>query len=234
MRTVVEAMTALPSIIAGLFIYAFYILTFHGPKSGFAAALALTVMMLPIIIRAADVVLRLVPGSLKEASLALGAGQWRTLWHVTLPTARSGLATAVILGMARGIGETSPVLLTAGVTPYVNHNPFEGPQVSLPLQTLLMTRSPYKPYIARGFGAAAVLMMIVLVLFILARKIGGRGPGNLTKRQLARAVAASRRDMVRLERAAATITPEPATHVVLLEPDSPTVTGDSMEKGNPQ
>ena len=198
-RTVVEAMTALPSIIAGLFIYAFYILTFHLPKSGFAAALALSIMMLPIIIRAADVVLRLVPSSLKEASLALGASQWRTVWRVTLPTARSGLATAVILGMARGIGETSPVLLTAGSTTFINHNPFNGPQVSLPLLTLEMTRSPYKPYIARGFGAAATLMVIVLVLFVAARMLGGRGPGNLSPRQQARATAASQRDLARFE-----------------------------------
>jgi phosphate transport system permease protein len=210
-RTVVEAMTALPSIIAGLFIYAFYILTFHLPKSGFAAALALSIMMLPIIIRAADVVLRLVPDSLKEASLALGASQWRTVWQVTLPTARSGLATAVILGMARGIGETSPVLLTAGSTTFVNHNPFNGPQVSLPLLTLEMTRSPYKPYIARGFGAAATLMVIVLVLFIAARRIGGRGPGNLSPRQQARAAAASRRDVTRYE-ASPAVLPEAADH----------------------
>ncbi len=77
------------------------------PRSGFAAALALSVMMLPIIARAADVVLRVVPGGLREASLALGASRWRTVWHVVLPTARPGLATAVILGVARGVGETS-------------------------------------------------------------------------------------------------------------------------------
>ena len=115
-RTVVEAMTALPDIIAGLFIYATLILIFHLGPSGFAAATALAVTILPIIIRASDVVFRLVPGSLKEASLALGASRWRTTWHVLLPTARSGLATAVILGAARAIGETSPVLLTAGAT----------------------------------------------------------------------------------------------------------------------
>ena len=107
-RTVVEAMTALPSIVAGLFIYTVLILGLGFPRSGFAAAMALSVMMLPIIARASDVVLRVVPGGLREASLALGASRWRTVWHVVLPTARPGLATALILGVARGIGETSP------------------------------------------------------------------------------------------------------------------------------
>jgi phosphate transport system permease protein len=198
-RTVTEAMTALPSIVAGLFIFATYILLLHGPKSGFAASLALSIMMLPIIIRSADVVLRLVPGTLKEASLALGAGNLRTLWQVTLPTARSGLATAVILGMARGIGETSPVLITAGVATHVNFNPFTGPQPSLPLLTLLLTRSSSNSYVARGFGAGGTLLVLVLLLFVIARTIGGRGPGNLSDRQQKRAMAASRRDLARWE-----------------------------------
>ncbi len=202
-RTIVEAMTALPSIVAGLFIYATFILILGFGKSGLAASLALSVMMLPIIIRAADVVIRLVPGSLKEASRALGSGQWRTVWHVVLPTARSGLTTAVILGTARGIGETSPVLLTAGYTAAMNHNPFSGPQVSLPLATFELVRSPQPTMIARGFATAAVLLMLVLVLFVIARVIGGRAPGDLTRRQEHRRVLASRRDSQRFaERAA--------------------------------
>ena len=190
-RTIVEAMTALPSIVAGLFIYATWILILGQDKSGFAAALALSVMMLPIVIRAADVVLRLVPGSLKEASLALGAGQWRTVWHVVLPTARSGLATAVILGAARGIGETSPVLLTAGFTASSNSNPFKGPMVSLPLATFQFVKYPQATMLARGFGAAAALLAMVLVLFVVARLIGGRGPGVLSPRQMRRAARRS-------------------------------------------
>lgn len=193
-RTVVEAMTALPSIVAGLFIYATIILILGFPRSGFAAALAITVMMLPIIIRSADVVLRLVPSGLKEASQALGSSRWRTVWHVVLPTARSGLATAVILGTARGIGETSPVLLTAGLTTFVNLNPFVGPMISLPLATFTFVRSPEQTMISRGFGSAAVLMLMVLVLFAVARVIGGRGPGVLTARQLRRRLAQSRAD----------------------------------------
>ncbi|MFJ5829690.1 phosphate ABC transporter permease PstA [Streptomyces sp. NPDC093089] len=201
-RTIVEAMTALPSIVAGLFVYATAILALGLGKSGFAASLALSVMMLPIIIRAADVVIRLVPGSLREASYALGAGQWRTVWTVVLPTARSGLTTAVILGTARGIGETSPVLLTSGAATGLNLNPFDGPQTSLPLATFTLVASPEKTMIARGFGCAALLMALVLLLFLLARLIGGRGPGQLSRRQQRRRAAASLRDLERMAPAA--------------------------------
>ncbi len=187
-RTIVEAMTALPSVVAGLFVYA-AIITLQatlgvGQKSGFAASLALSVMMLPIMIRAADVVLRLVPGNLKEAASALGAPRWRVVWHVVLPTSRSGIMTAIILGTARGIGETSPVLLTAGYTTGFNLNPFSGPMVSLPLVTFSLTKSPEPGFIARGFGAATVLMLLVLALFVMARVIGGRSAGELSGRQL--------------------------------------------------
>ncbi|MYV52845.1 phosphate ABC transporter permease PstA [Streptomyces sp. SID3212] len=196
-RTVVEAMTALPSIVAGLFIYATVILTLGLGRSGFAASLALAVMMLPIIIRASDVVIRLVPGTLREASYALGTSRWRTVWHVVLPTTRSGLTTAVILGTARGVGETSPVLLTAGFTAELNANPFNGPQVSLPLAVFEFVKSPEPTMIARGFGTAAALMTLVLLLFILARVIGGRNSGRLSRGQEHRRVQASRKDAER-------------------------------------
>lgn len=198
-RTIVEAMTALPSIVAGLMVYAVWILQLGMEKSGLAAGFAISVMMLPIVIRAADVVLRLVPGTLTEAAEALGAPRWRTVWHVVLPTARSGLATAVILGTARGIGETSPVLLTAGFTAALNADPTSGPMVSLPLAVFNFVKSPEPTMIARGFGAAAVLMALVLVLFVIARVIGGRGPGHRTKRQARRTARASRRDVERFE-----------------------------------
>lgn len=202
-RTIVEAMTALPSVVAGLFIYA-AIITLQavagvGEKSGFAASLALSVMMLPIMIRAADVVLRLVPGNLKEAAAALGAPRWRIVWHVVLPTARSGVMTAIILGTARGIGETSPVLLTAGYTTGFNVNPFSGPMVSLPLLTFSLTKSPEPGFIARGFGAATMLMVLVLLLFVLARVIGGRAPGELSRRQRRRSERLSARDLARFD-----------------------------------
>lgn len=186
-RTIVEAMTALPSIVAGLFIYASLILLFGIQKSGIAASLAITVMMLPIMIRSSDVVLRLVPQTLKEASIGLGAGQWQTVWRVVLPTSRSGLVTAIILATARGIGETSPVLLTSGFTAALNLDPLHGPMISLPLAIFEFVKSPEPTMIARGFGTAAVLMLLVLLLFLVARFIGGR---TIAKRE---AVASRRR-----------------------------------------
>ncbi len=198
-RTITEAMTALPSIVAGLFIYASLILAFGVQKSGFAAALAISVMMLPIMIRSADVVLRLVPGSLKEAAFALGSGQWSTIWRVTLPTAKSGLMTSIILGTALGIGETAPVLLTAGFTASLNTNPIEGPMISLPLATWEFVKSPEPSMIARGFGTAATLMLLVVILFAIARFLGGRGAGNLSPLQARRAKSRSKRDLARME-----------------------------------
>lgn len=188
-RTVVEAMTALPSIVAGLFIYSVIILTLGMPRSGFAAGLAIGVMMLPIIARAADVVLRVVPGTLREASLALGASRWRTVWHVVLPTARPGLATAVILGVARGVGETSPVLLTSGAATFMVSNPFQGAMNSLPLFIYTNARSGDPNSITRAFGAAVVLMTLVLTLFVIARLLA-RPRSNRNRPSLARRVVA--------------------------------------------
>ncbi|HEY0118184.1 MAG TPA: phosphate ABC transporter permease PstA [Cellulomonas sp.] len=197
-RTISDAMTALPSVVAGLFILAAIVqLVFH-ERNGFAAALAITVMMLPIVIRSADVVLRLVPGNLREASYALGTSRWRTVWHVVLPTARSGLATAVILGTARGLGETSPVLLTSGVSNVLNLNPFQGPMISLPLAVYNFVGSPIPNQVIRGFGTAATLLFVVLILFGLARRLGGRGPGHMTPRQQRTTQATSTRTAIRI------------------------------------
>ncbi len=168
-RTVVEAMTALPDILAGLFIYTFLIIALGFQRSGFAAGVALSVMMLPIIARTAYVQLRVVPGGLREASLALGATQWSTVWRVVIPTQRSGLATAVILGMARAVGETAPVLITSGASTYLNFNPFNNPMNSLPLFIFTAVRSGEPNYIERGFGAGVVLLAMVLILFVTAR-----------------------------------------------------------------
>jgi phosphate transport system permease protein len=176
-RTVVEAMTALPSIVAGLFIYTTLIMSGF-PSSGLAAACALGVMMLPIIARASDVVLRVVPGGLREASLALGASRWRTVWSVVLPTARPGLATALILGIARGVGETSPVLLTSGASTFFNLNPVDKVMNSLPLFIFTTVRSGEPIYITRAFAAATVLLVIVLALFIAARMIARTNLGS--------------------------------------------------------
>ncbi len=178
-RMIVDAMSAIPSIVAGLFIYAAFIITLHQHQTGFAASLSLAVLMLPTVTRTAEVVLRLVPGGLREASLALGGGQWATVRKVVLPTARTGLLTAVILGVARIIGETAPLLLTAlGNTSY-NADPFRGKQDALPLMVYRLVKFPQTAAVQRAWTGALALLGIVLVLFVVARLIGGRGPGQI-------------------------------------------------------
>jgi phosphate transport system permease protein len=185
-RIVVEAMSAVPTIVAGLFIYSMLILNLGQERSGLAASLALCVSMIPVVTMTASVVLRLVPGGLREASLALGTTQWQTVRRVVLPTARPGLVTAVLLGVARVIGETSPVLLVAGSTNELNWDPTHNPQVSLPLFAFTNMRLPVDNAITRAFGAAVVLLLVVVVLFALARILGGRPPGHVSRRKLRR------------------------------------------------
>jgi phosphate transport system permease protein len=167
-RTVVEAMTALPEILAGLFVYVFLIVDFGLPKSGLAAAIAMAVTMTPIMARAGDVALRVVPGGLREASAALGGKHWRTVWKVVLPTAGSGLATALILAIARGIGETAIPLICSIASNFTSYDP-RGAMNSLPLfiYTMYITHEPNA--ITRAFGAAGVLLVMVLALFVVTR-----------------------------------------------------------------
>ena len=177
-RTVVEAMTALPEILAGLFIYVVLIVDFGLTKSGLAVSVAMAVTMTPIIARAGEVALRVVPSGLREASSALGATHWKTVRKVVLPTARAGLATGIILAIARGIGETAIPLITSGASSFLTFKPVGVPMNSLPLfiYTGYTTHEPFA--LDRAFGAAAVLMTMVLVLFvvirILARQRGAR------------------------------------------------------------
>jgi phosphate transport system permease protein len=178
-RMIVDAMSAIPSIVAGLFIYAAFILALHQRQTGFAAALSLAVLMLPTVTRTAEVVLRLVPGGLREASLALGGSEWSTVRRVVLPTARTGLLTAVILGVARVIGETAPLILTSLGNTSFNANPLKGNQDALPLMIYRLIRFPQTASIQRAWTGALVLLGIVLVLFIVARLLGGRGPGHI-------------------------------------------------------
>jgi phosphate transport system permease protein len=180
-RTIIDAMSAIPSIIAGLFIYAMWIRGLGNHFSGFAAALALSVLMLPTVTRTTELVLRLVPGGLREASLALGSTEWRTTRHVVIPTSRSGLMTAVILGVARVIGETAPLLLVLGGANAFEKNPFHQ-QDGLPLfvykQYFLLAQPSTVP---RAWTGALVLLAMVLVLFVAARLVGGQGPGHISR-----------------------------------------------------
>jgi phosphate transport system permease protein len=175
-RNFVDAMTGTPSIIAGLFVYILWVVP-HGTngKSGFVAAVTLSIMMLPVTCRAALEVIRIVPGSLREAALSLGAPQWRVALRVVLPTARAGLITAAILGVARTAGETAEVLFTAGGGPHYNWNPLHGNQDDLPLRIYEQVFQPSAKAISVGWGAAFVLMVLVVSLFTLARFLGSRG-----------------------------------------------------------
>jgi len=174
-RTIVNAMSGVPSIVAGLFIYAVWILQFHHTFSGFAASLALSILMLPTVTRTSEEVLRLVPDGLREASLALGAPEWRTTWSVVLPTARSGLITAVILGVARAVGETAPLIMTAFGSNSLNADAFSNPQQSLPLfvwqQYQLGGGLSGAGPLYRAWTGALVLIGLVLLLFSLARLV---------------------------------------------------------------
>lgn len=168
-RTVVEAMTALPDILAGLFIYTVLIVGLHWERTGLTAALALAVTMIPIIARSAEVVLRVVPGGLREAGMALGASKWQTVRRVVIPTARSGLATSLILGIARIAGETAPLLIVSGATTYFNADPRHNAMNSLPLFIFTAVTSGEPKFVARGYGAATLLLAIILVLFATTR-----------------------------------------------------------------
>ncbi len=172
-RFVIQSMSGVPSIVAGLFIYT-TVIALTGSFSGFAGALALSVLMLPTVARTAEEVLKLVPEDLRTASYALGARQWRSSLMVVLPTVRSGLTTAAILGVARVVGETAPLLLTALSNNAFKFNPFDGPIASMPMYIFGLLQIGTEYSIARAWSGSLVLMLIVLGLFIAARRLGGK------------------------------------------------------------
>jgi phosphate transport system permease protein len=174
----VDVMTGVPSIVAGLFIYAFWILALGFQKSGFAGSLALLILMLPVIIRSSEEMLKLVPNELREASYALGVPKWRTIMRVVLPTALGGIVTGIMLGVARIMGETAPLLLLVGINQRIEFNPFAGtaeqvPQESLPTfifeQFQLAVGNTGSEPFKRAWGAALVLIIIIGLLSALAR-----------------------------------------------------------------
>lgn len=171
-RFLVQAMSGIPSIVAGLFIYSALIAGSGRGFSGFMGALALTILMIPTVARTSEEVLKLIPSDLREAGLALGATQWRTVAMVVIPAAKSGLITAAILGVARIAGETAPLLFTTGGADALNLNPVDGNIGSVPFYVwkALIDGSPNA--LARAWAGIFLLMIIVLCLFILARKIG--------------------------------------------------------------
>ena len=172
-QSMVDVMTGIPSIVAGLFAYALFEV-FWGPgtRSGISGAVALTVLMTPVVVRSAEEMLKLVPDELREASYALGVPKWKTIVKVVLPTAIAGIITGVVLAVARVIGETAPLLVTAGLAQGVNWNPFEGRMTTLPVYTYYQYVQPGIPVESgqeRAWTAALTLVIIVMILFSVAR-----------------------------------------------------------------
>lgn len=177
-RFVSDALSGLPSIVAGLLIYTLWVSTGHG-YSGSAASMAFIVVMLPIITRTAEEILRTVSPGLRESALALGSPHWRVVSKVVLPTARAGLVTAAILGVARVVGETAPALLTTLGSQSTNLNPLEGQQADLPLFVWGLLKQPNEVQVQRAWSGALVLVGLVLVLFTIARVISARATKRL-------------------------------------------------------
>jgi phosphate transport system permease protein len=173
-RFVTDVMTGVPSIVAGLFVFTFWVLALGQGFSGFAAALALAILMLPTVVRTTEVVLGLVPDSLREASLALGVPRWKTVLRVVLPTAMSGITTGIVLAIARVTGETAPLLLTALNFDSINTNPFHGQQAGLPSYVFQQAGQPQLAAIDRAWAGALTLLLLVLCLNLLARLIARR------------------------------------------------------------
>ena len=172
----VDVMTGIPSIVAGLFAYALFVLFFgEGVRMGFGGSVALSLLMIPIVVRSTEEMLKLVPDELREASYALGVPKWRTVSKVVLPTAMSGIITGVTLAVARIIGETAPLLIIAGKTDGLNMNMFSEPVTTLPVFIYFSYTQPGLPPEAgqaRAWGAALVLIVIVMALNLGARAIG--------------------------------------------------------------
>ncbi len=174
-RFLVDVMTGIPSIVAGLFAYALFVIFFgEGVRLGIGGSVALSVLMIPVVVRSCEEMLKLVPNELREASYALGVPKWRTIAKVVLPTALAGIVTGVTLAIARVIGETAPLLIIAGMTDSVNFNLFDGRMQTLPVFTysaLMNPGVPPEPSIQRAWGAALVLLLIVMALNLAARLV---------------------------------------------------------------
>lgn len=173
-RFVVDVMTGIPSIVAGLFVLAFWVIGLHRGFSGFAAALALAILMLPVVVRTAEEMIRLVPDALREASYALGVPRWRTVVSVVLPTASAGITTGVMLAVARVTGETAPLLLTTFGFDSIRTSPFKGQQSALPLYVFDQATSSARGAVDRAWGAALALILVVVALYVVARLLTRR------------------------------------------------------------
>lgn len=171
----VDVMTGIPSIVAGLATYALFALLFgDGVRMGFAGSVALSILMIPVVVRSSEEILKLVPNELREASYALGVPKWRTIVKVVLPTSIAGITTGIMLSISRVIGETAPLLIVAGFTASMNYNPFSERMMSLPVFVYTQYVSPgtdADAYIARAWAGALTLILIVALLNAIARLV---------------------------------------------------------------
>jgi phosphate transport system permease protein len=165
----VDVMTGVPSIVAGLFIYTGFILTLGFERSGFAGSLALTILMIPVVVRSTEEMLKLVPNELRESAYALGVAKYRTILRIVLPTAISGIITGSMLAVARVAGETAPLLLTTFLSQSINPNPFAEPQASLPTFIWDQINTGTIASVARAWAAALTLILLILGLTLMAR-----------------------------------------------------------------
>src|ERR1039457_3618889 len=172
-RFFVDVLTGVPSIVFGLFIYIVLIVGTGSTYAGYKGALALSLLMLPVVIRSAEVILLLIPGALRESALALGAPRWRVIFSIVLPTALPGMLTGVLLAIARAAGETAPLLFTAGATLKTNFNLRQFPN-SLPVQIYSDVTSPTTAVVNRAWGAALTLVAMILLLNMIARLVARR------------------------------------------------------------
>ncbi|MCC3771852.1 phosphate ABC transporter permease PstA [Streptomyces sp. UNOC14_S4] len=167
----VDVMTGVPSIVAGLFVLSFWILMLDFGYSGFAGSMALAILMMPVVVRSTEEMLKLVPNELREASLALGVPKWRTILKVVLPTAIGGIATGVTLAVARIAGESAPIVLLVFGSQVINNNPFDGAQSSLPYYIYEQWAAGNEASYDRAWAAALVLIAFVMILNLVARGI---------------------------------------------------------------
>ena len=177
-RFFVQAMSGVPSIVAGLFIYAVWMIGLGNSYNAIAGAGALTILMIPTVARVSEEVLKLIPNDLREAGLALGATQWRTVGMIVLPAAKSGLVTAIVLGVARVAGETAPLLLTIGGSDQINFNPTSGNNSALPFYVWKNYSFGSEQAVARAWLGILILMILVFFLFSVARYFGRMRDGS--------------------------------------------------------
>ncbi|MDQ1384146.1 MAG: phosphate transport system permease protein [Actinomycetota bacterium] len=174
-RFMADVMTGVPSIVMGLFVATIWVSSgLHSGYSGFAGSLALGALMLPIVIRSCEEMLKLVPDDLRQASDALGARRWRTVVSVALPAALPGIVSGAMLAVARAAGETAPLLLTIGTTNVVNSNPFKGTNTTLSKVIWDNAQTPFAAATDRAWGAALTLIVIVFVFTVIARIVSSR------------------------------------------------------------